>query len=378
MKFLHLADLHLGKRIGDYDLSDVQEDILSKLIDYIVENNIDTIVIAGDIYDTRDPSAKATSLLDNFLSKAHKNNINILMISGNHDQEDKLHFASNILKDNNIYIVTNIKDSLKPVTIDSVNFYLLPFINKYDVKSYFGDEASNIDSVADAISFVINKMNINKDEKNVIVSHQAVLGSKCKTCTSGSEVSVEKDKDGMIGGEDIVPSSVYKDFDYVALGHIHKALNIESNMRYPGALLKYHKDEANNKKSFTIVDTDDFSIKEIEIKPKRDVVLLKGKFEELRKQKEYSNDYVFFELTDKDYISEPMAKLKLDFPFAAGLSYFRNETDTIKVEQTEYEDIDKLSKFDLFNDFYKMQLGEEMNDEQKKIVNSIIKEIWGN
>ena len=375
MKFLHLADLHLGKRISDYDLSEVQQDILHKLIDYVVSKDIDTIVVSGDIYDSHDPSATATALLDDFMSLAHKNNINLLMISGNHDQEDKLHFGSNILKNDGIYIVTDIKGALTPITIHDVNFYLLPFINKYYVRNFFQDEAKDIDTLKDAVSLVISKMNINRSKKNVIVSHQAVLGSAGKTYVSGSEAIIDKEVDGSIGGEDIIPSCVYDGFDYVALGHIHKAMNVEKNIRYPGALLKYHKDEANNRKSFTIVNTEDFSIEQVDIKPLRDVVLLKGKFEEVKKHPEYRNDYVFFELTDEENLYEPMAKLKKIYPFASGINLLRKVSSRIS-EEIPYENIEEITKFDLFNELYKEMTKEEMDDEQKQIIEEIIKEVW--
>lgn len=372
MKFIHLADLHLGKKIGEYDLENIQSDVLNQIVNLANEKNISTIVIAGDIYDSKNPSVSATNLLDEFLSKLHKNNKTVLIISGNHDQEDKLHFGSNILKNDGIYIVTNVLDALKPVKVEDTNFYLLPYVNKYDVKNAFG--LDELDSVENAISFVIDKMNINKEEKNVIVSHQAVVG-KTKEKPSGSEVSIPLDNDGYIGGEDVVSSSIYSNFDYVALGHIHKACNIDKNMRYPGALLKYHKDEANYKKTFTIVDTNNFTIEEIPYKPLRDVVLLEGSFDEIKNKKEYANDFVFFKLTDTNYIQDVMAKLKLIFPYACNVSYSEVKHNFNNTQK--YENIDEVSKFDLFSDLYKMKIGEELNDEQKEIVKNLIKEVWG-
>ena len=376
MKFLHLADLHLGKRIGEYDLNDVQRDMLNKLVELSKEKGVKAVVIAGDVYDTKDPSKSAVVLFDEFLTNLHLNNIQVLVIPGNHDQENRLSFGSEIFKKQGIHIVSNIEDSLNPIKIDDVNFYLLPFVDKYMIKNSFA-EASKIDNLKDAVSFVIGKMNINKEEKNVIVSHQAVLGSKEKNIKpSGSEVSLETDKDGYIGGEDIIPSTIYKDFNYVALGHIHKAMNIEDNMRYPGALLKYHKDEANNKKSFTIVDTDNnFSIETVEIKPLRDVVHLKGKFEDVKTHIEYENDYVFFTISDENYVLEPMSKLKQIFKYAVSINYDRKSSNSSTIENTV--DVEKILKFDLFAKLYKDKKGDDLSDEQIKIVKDIIKEIWG-
>lgn len=371
MKFIHLADLHLGKKIGDYSLDDVQKNALDFIVDLCIKRTIDLVVIAGDVYDSKNPSVSATNLLDYFLSELHKNKIKVLMISGNHDQEDKLHFGSNILKHDGIHIVTNVRDSINPIVIDDVNFYLLPFINKYDVKNEF--EVDDIESLDEAIKYVIDKINIDTSKKNVIVSHQAVVGSS-KERPSGSETSISVDKDGYIGGEDIVPASLYKDFNYVALGHIHKACNIASNMRYPGALLKYHKDEAGYKKTFTIVDTNDFSIEEVPFKPLRDVVLLEGEFEEVKTHVEYKDDYVFFKLSDSNYVEDAMSKLKLIFPYACNISYSSVKNNYTYTQN--YENIEEVSKFDLFTDLYKSKMDSDLNDYQKEIIKGLIKEIW--
>ena len=371
MKFLHLADLHLGKKIGEYDLESVQRDALDKIVNLVNERDISTVVIAGDIYDSKNPSISATNLLDEFLSNLHKYKKKVLMISGNHDQEDKLNFGSKILSNDGIHIVSHVKDSLKPIIIDDVNFYLLPFVNKYDVRNAFS--LDDIDTLGEAINYVIKEMNIDKTKKNVIVTHQAVVGVN-KEKISGSEVSVSLDMDGYIGGEDVINASVYKDFDYVALGHIHKAYNVNKNARYPGALLKYHRDEANYKKSFTIVDTSDFSFEEVSFKQLKDVVLLEGSYEEVKQKVEYKNDFVFFKLTDNDYITDVMSKLKIIFPYACNISY-----SNIKNNYTyskNYENIEEVSKYDLFKDLYKSKMGEDLTLEQKEIVTNIINEIW--
>ena len=371
MKFIHLADLHLGKKIGDYNLDLVQKDALNQVVELIKDKDIDACVIAGDIYDSKNPTVEAYNILDEFLYKLHKLNKKVLMISGNHDQEDKLNFGSKIFQNDGIYINCNVSNSINPIIIDDVNFYLLPFVNKYDIKSAF-----NLDETLDlneSLKLVIDKMNIDKTKKNVIVSHQAVVGST-RVSPSGSEVSISVDSEGYIGGEDIVSANIYKDFNYCALGHIHKAYNVDKHMRYPGALLKYHKDEANYKKTFTIVDTADFSIEEIPFKPLQDVVLLSGSYEEIKTKVEYKNDFVFFKLTDSNYILDVMSKLKTIFKYACSISYsdVKNNYNNTKI----YENIDKVSKFDLFNDLYKSKIGNDLNQNQIDIVKNAIKQIW--
>ena len=373
MKFLHLADLHLGKKIGEYSLIDCQKDALDKALNLVIKENISTIVLSGDIYDSHDPSIEAMKLLNYFLNNCYKNNIKLLMISGNHDQSSKLHYASEILKNNNIFIVTETKDSLKPIKIDGVNFYLLPYFNKFDYMHSFNETISNMD---EALKSIIKKMNLDKTVKNVLITHLAVAKSKEeKIYASGSETSLNLNVDGSIGGEDLVSSYVLNQFNYVALGHIHKAYNVSNNIRYPGALLKYHKDEANNKKTFTVVDTDTFEYKEYPYNQLHDVVVLEGLFDELKKEINYVNDYVFFNLTDKEYISEPMASLKQIFPYAVNINYKSVKSNVTYT--SNYENIEKVSKLELFNDFYKMQKENEMTDKQRDEIRSIIKEVWG-
>lgn len=373
MKFLHLADLHIGKRLNDYSLRDTQRDALNKTIELMNQRNIKLVVISGDIYDSHDPSAESFALFDEYLSKLHKNDIKALIISGNHDQEDKLNYASKLLRNDGIYIVTNVSESINKITIEDTNFYLLPFVTKYDVRHAFNQEVSTLD---EAIKVVIDKMNIDKKEKNVLVTHLACIGSKEKKIfASGSEVSLTLEADGSIGGEDIVSSSLFKDFNYVALGHIHKAMNIESNMRYPGALLKYHKDEANYKKTFTIVDTNDFSIEEVPFKPLHDVVLLEGLFDDVKKHVEYKDDFTYFKLLDEEYIVEPMAKLKSIFNYSVNISYKSKELNISNTEN--YQDIESVSKLDLFEDLFKSKTGDSLSDEEKNVVSSLINDVWG-
>ena len=374
MKFLHLADLHIGKRMGEYNLISNQKDALNKTIDLMKKMNINLVVISGDIYDSHDPSAEAISLFDEYISLLANNKIKALIISGNHDQVDKLNYASRLLKNNGIYIVTDVINSINKIEIEDTNFYLLPFVTKYDIKHSF-DIKDNI-SYDDAIKYVIDKMNIDKTKKNVLVTHLAAIGSKEKKIyASGSEVSLTIEADGSIGGEDIVSASIFNSFNYVALGHIHKAMNIEPNMRYPGALLKYHKDEASYKKTFTIVDTADFSIEEVPFKPLRDVVLLEGLFDDLIKRVEYKNDYVYFKLEDKNYINEPMARLKMVFNYAVNISYKTNELNVTNTEY--YENIESVSKFDLFNNLFESKYHESLNEEESKAINDLIKDVWG-
>lgn len=372
-KLLHLADLHLGKRLREYDLFDDQKYVLDQAIALAVKEKVDAVVVAGDIYDSGAPSGVTTTLLDEFITGLYNKKIPLLMISGNHDSPDKLHFVSNILSNNNIHIVTDITDSLNPITIDGINFYLLPYTNYQTVNAIFSTSYNDLSS---SISFLVKKMNIDKNKTNVLVAHQSVLPSSGILTIGGSETQPEVDSSGQVGGSDVIPCSLFKDFDYVALGHIHKSIRLSNNALYPGSLLKYHKDEATNHPSFKIIDITNkkVTIEEKPISFLHDVVVLKGTLEDICKSKGRENDFVFAELTDKGYVDEAMSKLKSHYKYACGLEYqaIKHNND----EEKPSIDIKKIDKMTLFSSFYKHVTDEDINEDDKKIIKEEIDATW--
>lgn len=373
MKFLHLADLHLGKRLRQYDLYADQKFVLDEALDLVKKEKLDAVVVSGDIYDNQTPSGKTTTLLDYFLTRLYDMGVPLLMISGNHDSADKLRFASGILSKNSIHIVTEVSDSLVPVQVDGANFFLLPFTNYQNVNVAFGTDFKDLSS---AIKYVISKMPLSSTNPNVLVLHQSVLPSSGALLVGGSEEEPEINSLGEVGGSDAIPVSIFSMFDYVALGHIHKAFDVSNNARYPGALLKYHEDEANNKKSFTVVDASSKHItyEEYPISYIHDVVSLKGLLDDIIKAPGHDEDYLFASLTDKDYLDEPMARLKNRYKFAAGLKYV---SIIHPEEQKIYENLDHVSKGTLFSDFFSSVTGETLDDDEKGLIHDEIKNAWG-
>lgn len=369
MKFLHLADLHLGKKLKGWDLIGDQKYVLAQAVETAEKEGVDAVVVAGDVYDTKLPGEDATNLLDWFVTSLYEKKIPLLMIPGNHDSADKLHFASSILAKNGIQIVTTLKASLRPIRIGGVNFYLLPYFRYQDVNAEFHDELEEpCSSLLDAARFLLKKMDVDPSETNVLVAHQSVLPENGKLVVSGSEVQPEVNGLGEVGGSDTLPCSLFKDFDYVALGHIHKTLRIASNARYPGALLKYHKEEASAKKAFTLVEIGGkkVSVKEIPYGLLRDVVVEKGLFASLLEKTEHRNDYVFFEADDELPVEEGMAKLKAFYSFPCDLTYPKFFSNYSLPE--EAVDVKKVSTLKLFGDFYYKMTGKDMSEEETSLV----------
>ena len=371
MKFLHLADLHIGKKLNEYPLFEDQRFVLNQALSLAKKEDVDAIVIAGDIYDSSAPTAEAMEFYDNFLSELHDFGKSVLMISGNHDSSERLHVASAILKKNNIFIVTRVEDALNPICIEGVNFYLLPYFRPSEVNYAFGPDCR---SYASAMAYMVEKMDVDVKQTNVLVTHQSILPLGVKIESSGSETAVDVDGAGSVGGTDTIDVKILECFDYLALGHIHKAQFVAGNARYAGALLKYHTKEANAHRSFTIVDIQDkkVEVKEHPLTLLRDLVILEGTLEELLQRKGNENDYVYARLLDEINVDSPYNKLKAKYQFFLGLEYAHNRTTT--TEAADFEDVEKVDKTVLFSKFFSTYGGRELDQEEEKFVKQLFEE----
>lgn len=374
MKFIHLSDLHLGKRVNEYSMIEDQKYILTKIIGIIDNENPDGVIIAGDIYDKAVPSAEAVQLFDNFLVSLSKRKLQVFVISGNHDSPERIAFASKIMDASGIHMSPVYDGNIVPISMTDefgiVNIYMLPFIKPVYVRRFCEDE---IKTYTDAIKYVISKMNLNSDNRNVLVTHQFVTGAKR---SESEEISV--------GGTDNVDASVFERFDYVALGHIHSPQNCGSNkIRYCGTPLKYSFSEAKDRKSVTVVELSEkgnTTYRTVELVPMHDLIELRGTYNDLMLKSFYENttwqeDYVHITLTDEDDIPDAIGKLRAVYHRLMKLDYDNKRTRT-NAEINGVTDIGFKSPFELFSDFYELQNNQEMNEEQKKFIIDLIEKIW--
>ena len=334
MKFFHLSDLHIGKQLHRYNLKEDQQVILKEVITYAKELRPDAIVIAGDIYDKSVPSAEAVNVFDEFLTDLSEitPEIPILIISGNHDSPDRLKYASEILKRHHIYLAGNVperpEEHIEKVTLHDaygeVNFYLLPFVKPSMVKLITGtDENGNNLSYNDTIHRLIEREQVNIDQRNILVSHQFYLPMG----ENAEEIERMDSEIRTVGNIDQVSADILQKFDYAALGHIHKPMKAGGEFyRYCGTPLACSVSEAGQNKGIIMVDIKqkgEITTEVIPLEPLRQIKVIKGDLESVLAQG--CRDYVTVILTDKvdlDVI-DMQDRLRLAFP---GLLEIRRET----------------------------------------------------
>lgn len=371
MKFIHLSDLHIGKRVNEMSMIEDQEHILNQILSIIDDENPDAVLIAGDIYDKSVPTTEAVELLDSFLFRLSKRDAEVFVISGNHDSSERLAFGSRLIDQSGIHISPVYRGEVKPFTVKGVNIYLLPFIKPAHVRPYF--ESEKINTYNEALKVAVDAMNIDAAQRNILVTHQFVTGS---SRTESEDISV--------GGTDNIDAEVFADFDYVALGHIHRPQNCGSEkIRYCGTPLKYSFSEANDEKSVTVGELDEnknLTIRTVPLSPLRDMVEIKGTYDELTAKSfydgtTYREDYMHITLTDEDDIPDAVGKLRTIYHNLMKLDY-DNQRTRANGELLPEAQVETKSPLELFGDFYRTQNGQDMTDEQQKHLQSIIESVW--
>lgn len=374
MKFIHLSDLHLGKRVNEYSMLEDQEYILKEIIHIIDAEKPDGVMIAGDVYDKSVPSAEAVQLFDNFLVQLAKRKLEVFVISGNHDSPERMAFGSRIMDAGGIHISPAYQGELVSYSMHdeygAVDVYLMPFIKPAQVRRFCEDE---ITSYTDAVRFVISKLNINTENRNVLVTHQFVTGS---VRSESEEISV--------GGSDQVDADVFEPFDYVALGHLHSPQNCGSErIRYCGTPLKYSFSEAKDRKSVTVVELAEkgtVSYRTIDLIPQHDLVELRGTYAELTLKSFYEGttwqeDYTHITLTDEEDIPDAIGKLRVVYHRLMKLDYDNKRTRT-SLEIGGAVDVESKSPLELFSDFYELQNNQPMSPEQSEYMKLLIEKTW--
>ena len=374
MKLIHLSDLHIGKRVNEVSMIEDQEYILLQILQIIDEEKADAVLIAGDVYDKSVPSAEAVTLFDDFLCSLAERNLPVLIISGNHDSPERLAFGGRLLQAGGIYISPVYDGNILPITLadedGDVDFWLLPFIKPAHVKRFYPDEG--IETYTDACRVATQKMAIDPRKRNVLLTHQFVTGAS--TCES-EEISV--------GGSDNVDASVFANFDYVALGHIHGPQNIGSNrIRYCGTPLKYSFSECNHHKSVTVVHLGAKGALELHLRPlipRHDLRQIRGAFAEITEKVFYeataTDDYLHIILTDEEDVPEAIGKLRIIYPNLMKLSYDNARTRTDQIIDGA-ENVQRKSPLELFRELYQLQNNQSMSQQQCSFVQELIDPIW--
>ena len=344
MKFLHTADLHLGRRLNDIPLLDDQKAVLKQIVEIAAAESADAIILAGDIYDKSMPGADAMSIFDDFISSLAGHDIKVFMISGNHDSSERISYFSGIISRAGIYASDTFDGKLQKVPFGEVDVYLLPYIRPLQVRRFYPDE--EIVTYEDAVRAVVENSEVDKSRRSVLLCHQFIVGAE-----------ISDSEEFAVGGLDAISGSVFDDFDYVALGHLHKPQKVKrDSMRYAGSPLKYSVSEANHKKSVTIVEVgDEIQIKQIPLTALHDVREVKGTLSDVMEM-DYSEDYIRVILTDEIVPPDARVTVSTVFPNMIAMGVQNSRSGEMEIF-TASEDINDKSKLDLFMDFFKVVNG---------------------
>ena len=374
MKFIHLSDLHLGKRVNEFSMLDDQRHILGEIRRVIDGERPDAVLIAGDIYDRPVPPAEAVGLFDDFLYGLVKRELPVFVISGNHDSPERLSFCSRMIDASGVHFARTFSGKVEPFTLvdeyGPVDIFMLPFLKPAAVRRFYPDEP--IDTYTDALRAAIGSMEIDSARRNVLVAHQFVTGA----ARSESE-------ELFVGGLDNVDASVFEPFDYAALGHLHGPQNVGSaRVRYCGSPLKYSFSEAGQVKSVTVAELGargELSVRTAPLVPLHDLRELRGTYEDLTDRRNYEgtnlNDYLHITLTDEEDVYDALGKLRVIYPNLMKLDYDNCRTRAAGAADDPAGGEDK-SPLELFAALFQRQNGRPMSEEQAAFCQSLIEEIW--
>lgn len=369
MKFIHLADLHIGKRVNGFSMIEEQAHILQQILGYVDEKKPQIALLCGDIYDKPQPPEEAVQLFDSFLTGLAEKVAAVFIIPGNHDSAERLAFAADMLKRQGVYLARPFAGEVERVQMQDeagvVNIWLLPFVKPVLVRRCY-DDVEGLATYDDAVARIMRDVNLPEGERNILLAHQFLTGAA--TCES---------EELAIGGLDNISAGHFAAFDYVALGHLHGAQQVARPVvRYAGSPLKYSFSEARQKKSVVLGEMDgagNVAVELLPLTPINDMREIRGAFDEVRVLAP-GNDYVHITLTDEEDVFNAQARLEQVFPNLMKLDYDNRRTAAAEVPLEPAQV--KLSPMDLFEEFYRRQNNQELSEEQRKFLLGLMEEIW--
>ncbi|MCI9688930.1 exonuclease SbcCD subunit D [Vibrio parahaemolyticus] len=374
MKFIHTSDWHLGRQFHNVSLLEDQQAVLEQLIQYIENNPVDAVIVAGDVYDRSVPPTIAIELLNRVVKRiCGELNTPMILISGNHDGAERLGFGSEQMKRSGLHIISNFEDMLTPVVIESkaaghVAFYGMPYNDPEQVRYVYKEPVSTHDEAHKLLAEKITEQ-FQSEHRNILISHCFVDGA----------IESESERPLSIGGSDRVSHEHFLNFDYVALGHLHQPQKKgEEYIRYSGSLMKYSFGEQNQKKGFTLVEIgkDGFiGAEHIELTALHEMRIIEGELEQILewgKTDPKNEDYLLVRLMDKHAILNPMEKLRTVYP---NVLHLEKPGMLIGVEQEMAQAKLARSEIDMFKDFFAEAQDSELSNEQEQAISDIIKQL---
>ena len=392
MKFIHTADLHIGKSVCEHSMLDEQRFILASILDVVKREKPDAFLVAGDVYDKSVPSAEAVAVLDDFLVRLSETGTKVFVLSGNHDSAERIAFGGRLMADRGVYMSPVYSGAFTPVTLkdesSEVDVWMLPFVRPATVRACLesDEDRAQVTDYTSAMRMAIAQMKLTAGRRNVLLAHQFVTGAE------------RSDSEENVGGLDNVDASVFEGFDYVALGHIHKPQNVSKDeagvarVRYSGTPLKYSLSEASHKKSLTVIELGvkaeiglaNIDVREIPLTPEHDVREIRGTFAELVspefQRKQLADgfklvDYIYVKLTDENDVPDAALKLRGIYPNLMMLDYDNERTRNQKIVVGEGK-AEQKTPMELFGEFFSDMTKRELNEEESEFVRDMIESIW--
>lgn len=372
MKFLHISDLHLGRRLGAFSLAEEQTAMLDWVFDTLVSTGADVLLIAGDIYDRAVPPPDAVVALDHFFSRVHALGIPVCVSSGNHDSVERLSFGSTLFTGANVYVSPPLSEGIRHVTFTDeygdVTVWLLPFCRPADVRDA---GIAEVYSYTEALAAVVGTMPLDPAIRNVALAHQFLTGGVRADSETAS-----------VGGLDNVDAAVFSPFDYTALGHLHRRQNTASEkIAYSGSPLCYDFGEAEDEKGAILAELLEKGTLHTAFLPYRNPMrrlrTLRGTYDELTAksfwQNERRDDYLHVILTDPDEVPDAAAKLSVLYPHLLLLSY-ENHPDVLQtgLEETALSGERSASPGEVFAAFFARQNGRELSEAESAYIASVL------
>lgn len=373
MRFLHTADWHIGKIVHEQSMLADQAYILEQLIEQVEEYEVDAVLMAGDLYDRSLPPKEAVSLVNQTLSRLiNELEVPVFIIAGNHDSNERIEYLSGVAEAKQLYMEGTLKAHTRKVSLKEADIYMMPYADHVLIRQALDQpEIRTIEeAVAAQVEQIISSDEFDRSRINMVMFHGYVI--------SGSRTSLEEsdsERPLSIGTAEWIDQSIFDAFDYVALGHLHKGQKVGSNrIRYSGSPLKYSKSEAaHQKKSFIIdIDRDSLEVTPVPLIPKRDMRIVRGAFDDLMQQ-DWSDDYIFIELTDDMFIQDAMSRLRGQFPQILGLEYVNLRADQSTYQTARSQDLKRQSIESLFSDFFEQYTEHTLDEPRREVVREIVR-----
>lgn len=379
MKFLHISDLHLGKRVNEFSMTEDQKYILKQILYIGEQEQTDGVLLAGDIYDKPVPSAEAVQIFDWFLTGLADRGMKVFAVSGNHDSPERVAFGAQLMQGRGVYLSPVYEGDITGIPLQDqygeLSVYLLPFVKPALVRHALENEpeARIPESYQDAVRIAVERMKIDVKKRNLLVAHQFVTGAG--RCDS---------EEASVGGLDNVDGAVFDDFDYVALGHIHSPQSVgRESIRYCGTPLKYSFSEAEQIKSVTVVEMGEkgnVRISTVPLVPLRDMRKIRGTYLEVTAKSFYRDfdreDYLQVTLTDEEDVPDALQKLRIIYPNLMRLAYDNSRTRQDREVEAALA-VEQKSELELLGEFYELQNNQPMSGEQAAFAEALIWELKG-